>query len=148
MDVNNPHFLHNLTELAKLMQLDDGQQLDAAADNGQSRTNGQHFRTEQSKKMCNFCKRNGETSTVFLSHNLREEGKVTCPILWKHKCELCGATGDKAHTRSYCFDAAAQRSLQANSDDRHIYHNSVVLKKGRNSSGVPQTKSLPRDRKF
>ncbi|XP_077551890.1 nanos homolog 2-like [Haemaphysalis longicornis] len=27
---------------------------------------------------------------------------VVCPILRKHRCEICGATGNNSHTRSYC----------------------------------------------
>lgn len=58
----------------------------------------QHQRFATSK-MCNFCKRNGDPRPFFTSHNLRENGKVTCPILQEHTCELCGATGPEAHTR-------------------------------------------------
>lgn len=51
------------------------------------------------QKMCNFCKRNGDPRPFYTAHNLRENGKVTCPILQQHTCELCGATGFEAHTR-------------------------------------------------
>jgi hypothetical protein len=38
------------------------------------------------------------------SHNLHdsETNKVQCPILHAYRCEACNATGDLAHTRSYC----------------------------------------------
>ncbi|KAK5877859.1 hypothetical protein CesoFtcFv8_025328 [Champsocephalus esox] len=52
---------------------------------------------------CRFCKQNGESVTVYRSHRLKsDEGKVICPILWNYTCPLCGASGDKAHTRRYC----------------------------------------------
>lgn len=30
------------------------------------------------------------------------QGHVTCPILQQYECELCHATGKKAHTLKYC----------------------------------------------
>lgn len=29
-------------------------------------------------------------------------GRVVCPVLSKHVCELCGESGYKAHTRKFC----------------------------------------------
>ena len=58
---------------------------------------------QQAHNLCHFCKRNGEQRGVYLSHNLRgARGVVTCPILRRYKCPICGATGDDAHTVSYC----------------------------------------------
>lgn len=55
------------------------------------------------ERMCKFCKENGEPIEQYTSHRLRDnEGLVTCPVLRSYNCELCGATGDNAHTRSYC----------------------------------------------
>lgn len=62
---------------------------------------------------CGFCKRNREPSQVYLSHKLKDEsGKVTCPQLSRHICELCGATGPEAHTRSYCPQVVRLREQQ------------------------------------
>lgn len=56
---------------------------------------------------CGFCKRNKEPESVYTSHQLRDpNGQVTCPQLFKYRCELCGATGAEAHTRSYCPSAS------------------------------------------
>ncbi|XP_063912051.1 nanos homolog 3 [Zophobas morio] len=53
--------------------------------------------------LCTLCRKNGEPPEVFFSHCLRSvDGKIMCPVLRKHICDLCGATGDYAHTRSHC----------------------------------------------
>merc|ERR1719397_121490 len=59
-------------------------------------------RSRRNSTSCAFCKKNGESVDVYRSHNLREDGLVTCPQLRDMVCELCGATGDWAHTRTYC----------------------------------------------
>lgn len=53
---------------------------------------------------CKFCKNNGETSTTYKSHVLRNPGTgfLVCPVLRAHVCEVCGGTGDYGHTRNYC----------------------------------------------
>lgn len=53
-------------------------------------------------KMCTFCRKNGETKMVYMTHSVKEKiGNkhiVTCPILRLHECKTCGASGDNAHT--------------------------------------------------
>lgn len=53
-------------------------------------------------KMCTFCRKNGETPMVYMTHCVKEKvGNrhiVTCPILRSHECKTCGASGDNAHT--------------------------------------------------
>ncbi|XP_049420735.1 nanos homolog 1-like [Epinephelus fuscoguttatus] len=62
--------------------------------------------SEASSLYCPFCRHNGETAKVYRSHNLKsEDGKVSCPILYNYTCPICEATGDNAHTRSYCPQA-------------------------------------------
>ncbi|XP_048124994.1 nanos homolog 1 [Alosa alosa] len=56
-----------------------------------------------SRDGCGFCRQNGETPDIYLSHKLKaRDGKVLCPILRSYVCPTCEATGDKAHTRRYC----------------------------------------------
>lgn len=55
-------------------------------------------------KHCSLCYHNGEPEEFCSSHNLKtRDGRiVTCPVLRKFVCNLCGATGDNAHTLRYC----------------------------------------------
>lgn len=60
---------------------------------------------------CGFCRRNKEKESIYRSHRLKDQhGKVVCPQLFKYRCELCGATGSEAHTRSYCPIASRLRN--------------------------------------
>jgi hypothetical protein len=62
-------------------------------------------------RCCNFCKKNGEPWQMYCSHNLRDEfGRVTCPVLYRYRCPWCGATGEYAHTASYCPSNPYHRS--------------------------------------
>ena len=55
------------------------------------------------KKMCTFCKSNGESEEIYTSHSLKNSvNKITCPILMKYTCVECGAIGENTHTIKYC----------------------------------------------
>lgn len=60
---------------------------------------------------CKFCKNNGESPDSYRSHVLRNPGtgQLICPVLRDHTCEVCGATGDDAHTKSYCPQAKKEQ---------------------------------------
>nr|ACO15593.1 Nanos homolog 2 [Caligus clemensi] len=53
---------------------------------------------------CSFCRNNGESRLHYQSHCLRNphSGTLVCPVLRSYRCEICGASGDNAHTRNYC----------------------------------------------
>lgn len=54
-------------------------------------------------KLCTFCKSNGECEEIYTSHSLKDSGdKITCPILQKYSCPVCGASGEQTHTKKYC----------------------------------------------
>lgn len=72
----------------------------------------QNSASRRQGKNCAFCFQNKEPSRVYTSHELKDSlGNVTCPQLAKHVCEVCGATGKMAHTRSYCPNIIAMREL-------------------------------------
>ena len=59
---------------------------------------------------CSFCRNNNETQIVYESHNKTDvSGKVKCPILANHKCDVCGGF---AHTRNYCEVFKRQTKLR------------------------------------
>lgn len=54
-------------------------------------------------KLCTFCKSNGECEEIYTSHSLKDSSdKITCPILQKYSCPVCGASGEQTHTKKYC----------------------------------------------
>lgn len=63
-------------------------------------------------RCCVFCKNNGETLSVYGSHVLKDEcGRVTCPILRRYTCPICGCSGDMAHTLKYCPMNSKRKSI-------------------------------------
>ena len=51
---------------------------------------------------CYFCF-NSTTKEPLLPHDLKDEhGNITCPVLLKITCPVCGKTGNNAHTSKYC----------------------------------------------
>ncbi|KAL2083626.1 hypothetical protein ACEWY4_021399 [Coilia grayii] len=79
----------------------------APSSNGQKRittsSSGSSICNRSSRDGCGFCRQNGETADIYLSHKLKaRDGKVLCPILRSYVCPTCKSTGDKAHTRRYC----------------------------------------------
>lgn len=52
---------------------------------------------------CSFCKNNGEPEHVYMSHPFKDtKGVIICPILKNYQCPMCGESGEKAHTITYC----------------------------------------------
>ncbi|XP_044019173.1 nanos homolog 2-like isoform X2 [Aphidius gifuensis] len=79
---------------------------------------------------CVFCKNNGEESTYYKCHVLRDaDGIVRCPVLRAYTCPICGVKGDHAHTIKYC---------PGNKNDEVVSFNSV--KSLRNSIGKRRSK--------
>ena len=73
---------------------------------------GRVRRNSRSSDQCGFCKRNGEIAQIYNGHRLADpQGRVMCPQLRVLVCELCGATGDGAHTRNYCPSNTQARSV-------------------------------------
>lgn len=53
--------------------------------------------------VCVFCKNNGELSSLYGGHILKnDQGITVCPVLRRYTCPKCGASGDSAHTIKYC----------------------------------------------
>ena len=61
----------------------------------------------------------GESPQVYRAHVLRSGDKILCPILFNHKCEICGATGDRAHTKRHC--PQSDGAQQSESEGANVY---------------------------
>ncbi|KAG7172593.1 Nanos 2-like [Homarus americanus] len=85
------------------------------------------------KALCSFCKKNDEEIEVYCSHSLRDTtGLLTCPVLRCYVCPKCGATGDNAHTLTYC---PSQREItDKSSSSKRV--SSQLKKTKRNSTSV------------
>ena len=117
---SNDHYLQNIRALIQLDSLTPSNPIEANMATpvsnfgavGEASPTAKTCQLRKRSKSCGFCRRNGEMSKIYKTHSLKdEEGIITCPFLRKHVCELCGATGDQAHTRSYCPLAQLGRSV-------------------------------------
>ncbi|XP_023941524.2 uncharacterized protein LOC112048276 [Bicyclus anynana] len=89
--------------------------------------------------LCTFCRKNGESSSVYLDHCVKEKignkYKVTCPILRALVCQTCGASGDNAHTITYC------PVLRKTNNGKPLQSTTVTLKSTRlKSDGTKRNK--------
>ena len=92
---------------------------------------------------CQFCLNYGESDGQSRSHRLRTaNGLVSCPILRSLSCPICQATGDFAHTKSYCplvsIDAVNE---EANSN--MMKTKNTIGKQPRQSQSGPRPGPLP-----
>lgn len=82
----------------------------------------------QKRRICSFCKSNGESASVYTSHVLRNNNnEIECPVLMAYVCPKCGATGKMAHTIKYCPSLSES--------ERVALPTIKTLKEGRSSSG-------------
>ncbi|XP_042579354.1 nanos homolog 1-like [Cyprinus carpio] len=102
-------YMHLRRTLTQLLEHRDGEQaaesfVRAGSSSSVSSTSGSSSRDLRTPRdSCGFCRQNGETPVVYMSHRLKaRDGRILCPILRSYVCPFCSATGDWAHTRHYC----------------------------------------------
>merc|ERR1712079_235076 len=88
----------------------------------------EHFATfmgstpEEVQNCCVYCYHpfyEGKPDGNIFGHNLINENyEVTCPVMSKCKCQLCQATGPKAHTLTFCPKALYQEKLRQNAEKK------------------------------
>ena len=93
-------------------------------------------RRRPTRKLCVFCRKNGEREAFYRSHCLKDgSGRVTCPVLQAYICPICGSHGDSAHTIKYCPEYfLVKKSLAMCSS--HIGHN--ICRPVRQDRGRPR----------
>ncbi|XP_052126182.1 actin nucleation-promoting factor WASL-like [Frankliniella occidentalis] len=104
--------IDNLVALTQLLCLTDGPRseprlLPSNYNNNRNHFWGQRRPLKNQIAFCAFCKGNGELPSLYNDHRLHAKQpdgtmRVECPVLQRLKCEICGATGAYAHTRSHC----------------------------------------------
>jgi hypothetical protein len=102
--VNSPQTTRKNTVLSRRERL--GRQLPSAI-NISTKTGDEINKCVERNKnkevRCSFCQNNGECEYIWRSHSIKDLfGKITCPLLMAYTCPICGESGEKAHTITYC----------------------------------------------
>ena len=98
-------------------------------------------------KMCTFCKTNGEKEEIYTSHSLKDSAdKITCPILMRYACPVCGATGEQTHTKKYC--PVLQKKIRMDMLKKMSSNNSTASISSSSSSSSSSTSSSPPSSSF
>ncbi|KAK3921042.1 Nanos-like protein 2 [Frankliniella fusca] len=107
--LESPTAIDNLVALTRIMCLTDEREERSATFDLAKRNNfmGRKKSLQRPNIYCAFCKGNGELRALYSSHRLHvklPDGsfRVQCPVLRNLRCEICGANGDNAHTKSHC----------------------------------------------
>ena len=83
--------------------------------------------------ICTFCRTNDPRIQVYSGHAIKDkDGKVSCPVLRRYVCPLCGATGDDAHTVRYCSrsrDKAVPDVRKLKTTERNACKSRTVLQR-------------------